>query len=128
MLGLEAREMTSFMMREMHPLSTAMEGKACNKARFTLASDMEPLQANLCSNNVRTIELRLASFTTHLSMRSRLSLATVGEVEQRNREESIGRILDNWVWDKLVMVVRTWSGTTSTTSQSIRSTGSLLKI
>ena len=103
MLGLEAREVTIFMMGEMHPLSPAMKGKACKKDSFTLKSDMEPLQAKLCSNNVRTIALRLASFTTHLSMRSRLSLATVGDVEQRNREESIGRILATWVWDTLVM-------------------------
>ena len=87
MLGLDAREV-------MHHLSPAMEGKACNKDSFTLASDMEFLQAKLCSNNVRTIALRLASLTTHLSVRSSLSLATVGEVEPRNREESIGRILD----------------------------------
>ena len=80
-----------------------MEGKACKKDSFTLTSDMEPLQAKLCSNNVRTIALRLASFTTHLSVRSRLSVATFGEVEQRSREESIGRILANWTWDKLFM-------------------------
>ena len=49
------------------------------------------------------MELGLASSTTHLSMRSRLSLAIVGKVEQRNRGESMGRILDNWVWVKLVM-------------------------
>ena len=36
-------------------------------------------------------------------MRSRLSLATVGRVEQRNRGVSMGMILENWVWDKLVM-------------------------
>ena len=100
---MEAREVTSFMVRKMHLFSPAMEGKACNKDSFTLVSDMEPLQTSLCSNIVRTVELRLSSFTTHLSMRTRLSLATAGEVEQRNREDSLGRILDNWVWDKLVM-------------------------
>ena len=96
MLGLEAREVTSFMTGEMHPLSLAMEGKACKSDSFTLTYDMEPLQAKLCSNSVRTIALRLASFTTHLSVRSRLSVATFGEVEQKSREESIGRILANW--------------------------------
>ena len=48
MLGLEAREVTSFTMREMHPLTPAMEGNACNKANFTLVSDMGPFKANLC--------------------------------------------------------------------------------
>ena len=43
------------------------------------------------------MELGLASSTTHLSMRSRLSLATVGRVEQRNRGVSMGMILENWV-------------------------------
>ena len=34
-------------------------------------------------------------------MKYRLIFVTGGEVEQRNREESM--ILDGWVWDKLVI-------------------------
>ena len=39
--------------------------------------------------------------TAHLGMKYRLIFVTGGEVEQRNREESM--ILDGWVWDKLVI-------------------------
>ena len=95
-LGFEAKEFISFMIREIHPLSPAMEGRACNNANLMLASEEDPLDAILCSNSVRTMELRLACSITHLSINPRLSSATVGEVEQRNNEESMGRFLDIW--------------------------------
>jgi hypothetical protein len=105
MLGLEAREVTSFTMREMHPLSPAMEGKAYTKANFTLASDMGHFKANLkqqCEDHGAGL-LHQAPHHEVKGLNFRLSLATVGKVEQRNREESMGRIMDSWVWDKLVM-------------------------